>query len=344
MTNSPIYKGVALVVDDDQSTCDIVAAILEDQGFTVITANSGEEALEYFGAHLFDIVFTDVCMDGISGLDLMMRISNMDETIKTIIMTAHGGYDTVLQALQGGAYDYIEKPILDHERLAAVARKAHSFAMLQRDNNDLIVKLKASHSKLALANSQLVDLNKKLESLAATDPLTGLKNRRYIDDTLRQEVALYARYGNPFSVLLIDVDHFKAVNDTFGHAKGDDVLKYLAEVLKTNSRESDLVGRFGGEEFFMLLHGTAAGGAQIVANRILAQANGPIDVEGQTLSVTVSIGVAELDGVDKLANPAELIHRADQALYMAKKNGRNRVEVYQSDADDHSVPDLQATG
>jgi len=124
MSNSPIFRGVALVVDDDQSTCDIVAAILEDEGFTVTTANSGEEALEHFGSHVFDIVFTDICMDGISGLELLDRISNMDETIKTVIMTAHGGYDTVLQALQGGAYDYIEKPILNHQRLAAVARKA----------------------------------------------------------------------------------------------------------------------------------------------------------------------------------------------------------------------------
>jgi len=122
MPNSPIFRGVALVVDDDQSTCDIVAAILEDEGFTVTTANSGEEALEHFGAHVFDIVFTDICMDGISGLELLDRISNMDETIKPVIMTAHGGYDTVLLALQGGAYDYIEKPILNHARLAAVAR------------------------------------------------------------------------------------------------------------------------------------------------------------------------------------------------------------------------------
>jgi len=333
-----------LVVDDDQSTCDIVAAVLEDEGFTVITANSGEEALEQFGSHVFDIVFTDICMDGISGLELLDRISNLDETIKTVIMTAHGGYDTVLQALQGGAYDYIEKPILNHARLAAVARKAHSYALLQRDNIELIVKLKASHSKLAHANAQLLELNKKLEGLAVTDPLTGLKNRRYIDDALRREVALYKRYENPFSILLIDVDHFKAVNDTHGHAKGDEILKYLADVLMRNSRESDTVGRFGGEEFFMLLHGTAADGAQIVANRILDQVTQPVDCEGDMVSVTVSIGIAALDGVEKLTNPNELVQRSDNALYLAKKNGRNRVEVFQPSDDDQAEPDLQATG
>jgi len=331
-----------LVVDDDQSTCDIVAAVLEEEGFTVITANSGEEALEHFGAHVFDIVFTDVCMDGISGLELMDRISNMDDTIKTVIMTAHGGYDTVLQALQGGAYDYIEKPILNHGRLAAIARKAHSYALLQRDNIELIVKLKASHSKLAHANAQLLELNKKLEGMAITDGLTGLKNRRFIDDILRQEVALYKRYENPFSILLIDIDHFKAVNDTYGHAFGDEILKYLADVLTHNSRETDTVGRFGGEEFFMLLHGTAAPGAQIVANRILDQVTKPVEFDGESVSVTVSIGIAELDGDEKLTDPLELIKRSDQALYSAKNNGRNRVEVYSEDTDDRSNTYLRA--
>jgi len=163
MSNNPIFRGVALVVDDDQSTCDIVAAVLEEEGFTVVTANSGEEALEQFGVHVFDVVITDVCMDGISGLELLERSTNLDDTIKTVIMTAHGGYETVLKALQGGAYDYIEKPILNHGRLAAIARKAHSHALLQRDNMELIVKLKASHSKLAHANAQLIELNKRLE-------------------------------------------------------------------------------------------------------------------------------------------------------------------------------------
>jgi len=197
---------------------------------------------------------------------------------------------------------------------------------------------------LAHANAQLLELNKKLEGLAVTDPLTGLKNRRFIDEALQQEVALYKRYKNPFSVLLLDVDHFKAVNDTYGHAKGDEILKYLANVLVQNSRESDTVGRFGGEEFFMLLHGTAAAGAQIVANRILEQVQQPVDFDGDSISVTVSIGIAELDGVEKLTNPKELIQRSDNALYLAKKNGRNRLEVFQVDADDQSEPDLQATG
>jgi len=284
-------------------------------------------------------------MDGISGLELLDRISNMDGTIKTIIMTAHGGYDTVLQALQGGAYDYIEKPILDHARLAAVARKAHSHALLQRDNQELVIKLKASHIKLTQANQQLLELNKQLEGLAVTDALTGLKNRRHIDEGLHREIALYKRYGNPFSVLLIDVDHFKKVNDTLGHSKGDDILRNLADIFVGNSRESDMVGRFGGEEFIMLLHGTDIIGAKIVANRILAQVQEPMDFDGDFLSVTVSIGIAGVDSDDKLASPLELLQRSDQALYAAKRNGRNRFEVYQSDADDdQSSPELQATG
>ena len=300
--------------------------------------------MQYFGAHLFDVVFTDVCMDGTSGLELLDRFSNMDETIKTIIMTAHAGYDTVLQALQGGAFDYIEKPILNHARLAAVARKAHSYALLQRDNIELIAKLKASQGKLALANEQIVELNNKIVGLAATDPLTGLKNRQHIDDALMREIALHRRYESPFSALLISVDHFQSVNDTYGRAKGDEMLKYLAEIFVSNSRESDTVGRFGGEEFFMLLHGADVNGAQIVANRILTQVQEPIGINNEPVSVTVSIGIAELDDKDKIAHSLELVRRCDQALYVAKKNGRNRVEVYQSEFDNLSSQDLQATG
>ena len=344
MNTSPIFRSVALVVDDDQSTCDVVAAVLEQEGFTVVTANSGEEALEQFGSHVFDIVFTDVCMDGISGLELLNRISNMDSTVKTVIMTAHGGFDTVLQALKGGAYDYIEKPILNHARLAATARKAHSHALLERDNVELIVKLKASHSKLADANAQLLELNQKLESMAITDPLTGLKNRRYIDDILRQEVALYKRYGNPFSILLIDVDNFKTVNDNYGHANGDDILKFLSSVLRENSRESDTVGRFGGEEFFLLLHGTAREGAQIVADRILEQVKRPIEIDGELVSVTVSIGIAHLDDAEDINDPKELVKRSDEALYMAKNNGRDRVETYSAAANDDKNDERQAAG
>jgi len=138
---------------------------------------------------------------------------------------------------------------------------------------------------------------------------------------------------------MIDVDHFKAVNDTYGHANGDEILKYLAGILTANSRETDTVGRFGGEEFFMLLHGTPAAGAQIVADRILAQVSEPLEFTGASVSVTVSIGISELDGVENLSDPLELIRRSDVALYSAKRNGRNRVEIF---SEEHHGPDLRA--
>ncbi len=321
-----------MVVDDDQSTCDILAAVLEQEGFTVITANSGEEALELFGVHVFDVVFTDVCMDGMSGLELLERISNMDGSVKTIIMTAHGGFDTVLHALKGGAYDYIEKPIDDHPRLIAIARKAHAYATLERDNAQLLAKLKISHSKLATANEQLLEFNKKLEKLAVTDSLTGLKNRRFVDDVLSSEVALYRRYGSPFSVLMIDIDHFKGINDKYGHCGGDQVLRVLSGILMKNSRTTDTVGRIGGEEFFMLLHGTTVAGAKIVAQRILEEARSPYDIEGiEGIEITVSIGISGVDGSEDLATPEQILDRSDKALYQAKQNGRNRIEYFSVD-------------
>jgi len=334
MTDSPLFRSVALVVDDDQSTCDVVAAILEQEGFTVVTANSAEEALEHFGVHVFDIVFTDVCMDGMSGLELLERIPNMDPAIKTVIMTAHGGFDVVLQALKGGAYDYIEKPIDDHARIASMARKAQAHAILERDNVELLSKLKTSHKKLADANAQLTELNKKLESLAVTDGLTGLKNRRFIDAAVKKEIALYRRYNNPFSMLMLDVDHFKVVNDQFGHKSGDRVLCELAKILADSSRLTDTVGRLGGEEFFLLLHGTTVVGAEIVARRILDQVRQlSVEVEEGVVNVTVSIGIAGIDGVHNKLDPEQVMGLSDKALYRAKDNGRDKIEVITNGTD-----------
>lgn len=327
-TNS---SSVALVVDDDQSICDIVAAILENEGFTVVTANSGDQALDCFGNHVIDIVFTDICMPGISGLDLLDRISNLDSSVKTIMMTAHGGFDTVLLALQGGAYDFIEKPLEDHNRIVRIARKACSHAKLERDNQELLIKLKASHSKLADANSQLLRVNEQLEQLALTDGLTGLRNRRSIDDTLVKEMARYKRYQFPMSILLIDVDHFKQINDTHGHARGDEVLKLLSGIFLENSRESDSVGRYGGEEFVLILHGTSIDGALVVANRILEQVREPMSVDGEAISITVSIGIASLDGEQQLDDSIEFVRRSDQALYSAKHGGRNCIRIFDHD-------------
>jgi len=325
----PILNSIALVVDDEPNVCDVLCMILENEGFTVVTAHSGEEALGLFGEYFFDIVFTDVCMDGISGLDLLTRIKHIDKSIKTVVMTAHTGYDTVLEALRGGAHDFIEKPFTDHSRIASIALTARSHALLERDNQDLLARLKIKHGKLEAANKQLIELNQQLEKLAITDSLTGLKNRRYIDSALANMFTHYSRYKDAFCIAMIDVDNFKEFNDQHGHSAGDTVLKLISEQLQINTRNADTVGRYGGEEFFLLLANTAPEQGLVVAQRVLdAVRNSVIEVNGTRVSVTVSIGLSGLDGTQELDSEQTILDQSDVALYRAKQQGRNQIQVY----------------
>lgn len=330
-----ISNSTALVVDDDQNVCELMEAILIAEGFDVLTANSGEDALSLFSEHNIDMVFTDVQMDGISGFELLTRIAAIDKTVKTIIMTSFGGYDAVLKSLQAGAYDYLEKPLEDHSRIISIARKAYENVLLARDNAMLVTKLKSSHAKLATANTRLTALNKQLQTLAITDSLTNLFNRRYIDLILAQEFERFDRYRDPFSVVMLDIDKFKEFNDIHGHGCGDSVLKHIADIIKKSARATDTVARYGGEEFVMLLTRTPAENAMIVAERVRSTIEESIfEINGEQISVTASIGVAGASSNDPLNSLDELMSRTDAALYRAKQAGRNQICAHGDDEDD----------
>lgn len=323
-----------LVVDDEQSVCDMLAAVLEAEGYTVVTANSGADAMSKFGEFVFDVMYTDICMDGMDGLDLLQRVSHLDKSVKTIVMTAFSGYETAVKALKGGAYDYIEKPIQNHDKIVALTNKARQFAQLERDNAELLSSLKSQHVKLQAANRQLATLNNKLEDLALTDSLTGLKNRRFIDTIHKQECARYLRYKEPFTVAMIDVDNFKQYNDKYGHTAGDEALKFVANKLIECTRESDTVGRYGGEEFFLLLSSTAPSKAMVVIERILISIrNSTIVVNGAETQLSVSIGLSGLDGIEPLQTESSLIEQSDKALYCAKNKGRDQAQVFKPGMD-----------
>lgn len=323
-----LYSNV-LIVDDEQSVCDVLAAILETEGYTVVTANSGTEALSRFGEYIFDVMYTDIRMDGMDGLELLARVSLLDASVKTIVMTAFSGYETAIKALQAGAHDYIEKPLSNHEKIVSLTHHAKQIAQLERDNAELLSKLKSQHSKLQIANKELAELNAKLEKMALTDSLTGLTNRRFIDTIYAQEAARYVRYKEPFTVVMIDVDHFKQYNDKYGHTAGDKALQLVARQLLHCTRDSDTVGRYGGEEFFILLNNTAPENASIVANRILESIrSSSIPVDGTDTRLSVSIGLAGLDGVDTLPADLNLIEQSDKALYIAKSSGRDQFQMF----------------
>ena len=202
-----------------------------------------------------------------------------------------------------------------------------------------IHELKLTHGKLEEMNKMLEEkvrertkaleqANKLLESLSVTDPLTGLSNRRSLDYELKQEVSRCLRYNTKLSCIMLDIDHFKKVNDTYGHLMGDEVLKMIGRVLKDNLRIHDIPARYGGEEFVILLPETGIKAACKVAEKIRKLIeNNQVEKNGEKVAVTVSCGVAEFVP-GKMNNPMELIEAADNALYVAKKKGRNRTEVY----------------
>lgn len=322
-------KGTILAVDDEQSICDIITAILEPEGFQVITASSAEEALNYFGEYSIDVVFTDIHMGGMDGFELLSRVSNIDNTINVIVMTGFGGYEAVLKSLQAGAYDYLEKPLEDHSRILSAARRAVENALLHRDNQMLLAKLKTSHANLAAANAQLVNLNKQLKTQAISDPLTEIFNRRYIDMVLKREFERYLRYSHHFSVILLDIDHFSRFNEQFGHEGGDAALVQVAKVLQENSRASDILGRYGGEEFCLILTQTDRARTMIVAERIRkAFETTDINVQDQHINLSVSLGVSTTLSNNQAQSEKELLNRCDMALYRAKELGRNQIEIY----------------
>jgi diguanylate cyclase (GGDEF)-like protein len=176
------------------------------------------------------------------------------------------------------------------------------------------------------------ETQQKLMALASIDDLTQLYNRRYFFERFNQEVERAKRYQRPLSCIIMDIDYFKHVNDSYGHLAGDQVLIDIAQILKNNCRQSDLAGRYGGEELIILLPETEAGGAMIIADRIreMIEEHQTVDGKGAVIGVTVSMGVASLSGTElgNIDKNERIVQYADDALLVAKKGGRNRIELY----------------
>jgi diguanylate cyclase (GGDEF)-like protein len=225
------------------------------------------------------------------------------QDIPVLLLTSHEATETKVKALEQGASDYLTKPFSPEELLARVKVQ---------------LKIKALQDDLK-ANNQL------LQKLAQTDPLTELHNRRHMMETLEAEFDRSSRVGSPFSLLMVDLDHFKMVNDTYGHQLGDKVLQSIAWEIKGALRQYDSAARFGGEEFALLLPETGLDGAKLVAER-LRQAISALAFTGplSALKISVSIGVATIPH-SRVHSISDLIRAADDALYAAKRNGRNRV-------------------
>lgn len=245
-------------------------------------------------------------MPDISGIELCQRIRRDFRQFYPylILVSANSGKEEVIQGLAAGADDYLTKPFHSGELLARV-RVGRRITELHRQ----------IHAK-----------NRQLEEMALTDALTGLPNRRAIDIWATRELGAAARHGFPIWVVMADLDHFKTVNDTHGHDAGDTVLQAFAEILLTNTRQSNMCGRMGGEEFLIVLTHLEQGDIALVVERIREQfEERTFSFGGQGLIATASFGVTGFCGTE-MQEFSVLVARADSALYSAKEKGRNRME------------------
>jgi diguanylate cyclase (GGDEF)-like protein len=308
-----------LVVDDEETLRSVVSQVLSADGFEVMEAASGEEALEAFRARSHPLVITDIRMGGMSGIELLNEIKQHNPDTQVVIMTSHASLDTALDAMRAGAYDYLVKPFESLDLISAVAGRAAEKARLVAQNRALL-------DQLQRANTELKEVNSALKEMAVRDGLTALFNHRHFQEALAQELARSSRSGKPCSIVFMDVDNFKAYNDTHGHPDGDKLLRTLSEILNAHLLCSDLAARYGGEEFVLLLPETPKTAALRIAEslRLKVEKEHFPGRERQPLGrVTISAGVAcyPEDGRDAQT----LLGCADQRLYQAKNGGRNQV-------------------
>lgn len=323
-----------LVVDDKDENLFTMKQLLESEELdvNVITANSGLMALEKTLLHDFSLILLDVQMPEMNGYETaeLLRGSKKTKFIPIIFVTANSREDNnIFQGYESGAVDFLFKPInsvILLSKIRVFLELGYQKIKLTKKTNELDQKVK----ELESLKSELEKKNIILEQLTMEDSLTSLGNRRCLDLTLNSEWQRGLRSNQPLSLIMIDIDHFKKYNDTYGHQEGDICLKRVASALKsTLKRQCDIVARYGGEEFLTVLPDTDSEGADQVAKRML-QAIDLLNISHSSSptkeNLTVSLGVSSIIPV-KGSLPEFLIKAADQALYEAKDTGRNRVVV-----------------
>lgn len=301
-----------LVVDDHPDNVEIIDARLSSRGYHIETASNGQEALDLVRANPPHLILCDVMMPLIDGFEVSRRIKNDGELpfIPIILVTARDSTQDKVDGLEAGADDYLTKPI-NFPELEARVRS--------------MLRIKRLQDELDQKNRELEVANIKLRKLSITDGLTELFNHRHVHELLHEEFERSKRSGDPIAVAMLDLDKFKAVNDTYGHPTGDVILYETSGILRETAREIDMIGRYGGEEFIAILPGTTEEAATHFAERVRQRVEEHVYHDGETVvRMTVSSGVASFPGAD-LDSPEALLRRADEALYVAKESGRNRV-------------------
>jgi len=296
-------RGRVLVVDDDPIIRGLVVGQLANDGHDVLEASDGRAALDQLRIEPLDVVLLDIEMPDLDGFAVLRALADDERfgEIPIIVLTARDAADDAVRALELGATDFLRKPVQAAE-LAARVRTSLRIARVQQD-------LRACRAEL--------------QEVTRADQLTGLANRRHIDENLSMAMSAARRHNHPMSCLVVDIDHFRRLNDTEGHAAGDEVLRVAASRLSHVLRGEDMAGRWGGEEFLVVAPNTDLDGAWRLGERIREAIGGtPIPLSaGRDVLVTVSIGCATGRG-DDIDRQLRL---AEQALAQAKEAGRNKV-------------------
>jgi diguanylate cyclase (GGDEF)-like protein len=300
-----------LVVDDNSQNLKVLGNVLkENTDYNLAFAMSGEEALEYLSDHTPDMILLDVMMPGLDGFEVCKHLKAAEKTssLPVIFITAKSGPEDIIKGFEVGGVDYVTKPFNEAE-------------LLIRINTHM--ELKRSRDMLEEKNKELMEAYNKIEHLALTDTLTGIPNRRNISNLMAKEVSRCTRNGGNFSMIMCDIDFFKNVNDTYGHDTGDFVLKTVAELIKDELRNQDVVARWGGEEFLIMLPETGLDASCGVAEKLRKKIeNHKMDFGNHSFNVTMTFGVSVYEkelGIEKS------IKKADDALYEGKQTGRNKV-------------------
>ncbi len=296
-----------LICDDDSQDRKLIQTYLQqqtDREIVVLEAGQTADIQSALERGSVDLVLMDIEMPERSGMEWLKEIVQ-DQVAPVVMLTGYGNEEIAAQSIQMGAVGYLPKSGLSSEKLLNAV-------------NDALRKWR--ESRLVRASEQ------ELERLANIDSLTGLLNRRAILGRLEELIKHARRYGEKLSVSMLDIDHFKRINDTYGHLSGDQTLERIAQLLRIRTRDSDMVGRYGGDEFMIILSKTDLLSALPAAERVRKRIEVAkiTDVKGNVFSITVSQGLTSYKPGD---DTYSIISRADIALYQAKEKGRNRVET-----------------
>lgn len=316
-----------LVVEDDADQRDLIRETLVDHfgPDTVTTAECGHEVLAW-DLSAFDVILTDFNLPDVNGMDFLKALlAKCDKPV--IVVTGENVRQTAAQAIRAGAYDYIVKVGEYLFTIPLTVEKNIEAWKIKQENKRLHEQQQQASREISLKNQQLRDSLQKLQQMAATDPLTGLYNRRHFGEVLERSFAEAARFNHDLACIMLDLDGFKKLNDTLGHQFGDKILQVSAKVITWNLRVMDIAARYGGDEFVILLPHASADLATSVGDRIHSQFLLQMkSLVPPHLSLTISMGIASVQH-NRPPNSDHLVALADEALYEAKRKGKNQMIV-----------------